>query len=63
MARLEGAPAAATPGTTPLSIRLVRPGEFDVTLKAADSMRVAPSPRLTGEVRALTGEDSVRFNF
>ena len=29
----------------------------------ADSIRVTPSPRLTGEVRALTGEDSVRFNF
>jgi DNA polymerase III subunit alpha len=52
-------------GTTPLALRLVRPGEagFDVKLKAADSIRVTPSPRLTGEVRALTGEDSVHFNF
>ncbi len=50
-------------GTTPLALRLVRPGDFDVKLKAADSIRVTPSPRLTGEVRALTGEDSVRFNF
>jgi DNA polymerase-3 subunit alpha len=50
-------------GTTPLALRLVRPGDFDVKLKAADSIRVTPSPRLTGQVRALTGEDSVRFNF
>jgi DNA polymerase-3 subunit alpha len=50
-------------GTTPLALRLVRPGDFDVKLRAADSIRVAPSPRLTGEVRALTGEDSVHFNF
>jgi DNA polymerase III subunit alpha len=50
-------------GTTPLALRLVRPGDFDVRLKAADSIRVTPSPRLTGQVRALTGEDSVRFNF
>ncbi|HLN93962.1 MAG TPA: DNA polymerase III subunit alpha, partial [Thermoanaerobaculia bacterium] len=48
-------------GTTPLALRLVRPGDFDVKLKAADSIRVTPSPRLTGQVRALTGEDSVRF--
>ncbi|HEX9688084.1 MAG TPA: DNA polymerase III subunit alpha [Thermoanaerobaculia bacterium] len=50
-------------GTTPLALRLVRPGDFDVKLKAADSIRVTPSPRLTGEVRALTGEDSVLFHF
>ena len=50
-------------GTTPLALRLVRPGDFDVKLKAADSIRVTPSPRLTDKVRALTGEDSVRFNF
>jgi hypothetical protein len=50
-------------GTTPLALRLVRPGDFDVKLKAADSIRVTPSPRLTGELRALTGEDSVHFNF
>jgi DNA polymerase-3 subunit alpha len=50
-------------GTTPLALRLVRPGDFEVKLRAADSIRVAPSPRLTGEVRALTGEDSVRFHF
>ncbi|HJW13689.1 MAG TPA: DNA polymerase III subunit alpha, partial [Thermoanaerobaculia bacterium] len=30
------------PGTTPVSIRLFRPGEFEATLKAADSMRIAP---------------------
>jgi DNA polymerase-3 subunit alpha len=50
-------------GTTPLALRLIRPGDFEVKLKAADSIRVTPSPRLTGEVRALTGEDSVRFHF
>jgi len=50
-------------GTTPLAIRLVRPGDFEVKLKAADSIRVTPSPRLTGEVRALAGEDSVQFHF
>jgi len=50
-------------GTTPLALRLIRPGDFEVRLKAADSIRVTPSPRLTGEVRALTGEDSVRFHF
>ncbi len=50
-------------GTTPLALRLVRPGDFEVKLKAADSIRVNPSPRLTGELKALTGEDSVRFHF
>ncbi len=50
-------------GTTPLALRLVRPGDFEVKLKAADSIRVTPSPRLTGELRALAGEDSVRFLF
>ena len=51
------------PGTTPVSIRLVRPGEFEATLKAADSMRIALSPRLTSEIRALAGEDSVEYVF
>jgi len=51
------------PGTTPVSIRLVRPGEFEARLKAADSIRVAPSPRLTNEIRALAGEDSVQYVF
>jgi DNA polymerase-3 subunit alpha len=51
------------PGTTPVSIRLFRPGEFEATLKAADSMRIAPSPRLTNEIRALAGEDSVEYVF
>ena len=50
-------------GTTPLALRLVRPGDFEVKLKAADSIRVTPSPRLTGELQALAGEDSVRFLF
>ncbi|HYV40245.1 MAG TPA: OB-fold nucleic acid binding domain-containing protein, partial [Thermoanaerobaculia bacterium] len=51
------------PGTTPVSIRLFRPGEFEATLKAADSMRIALSPGLTSEIRALAGEDSVEYVF
>jgi hypothetical protein len=51
------------PGTTPVSIRLVRPGEFEATLKAADSMRIAPSARLTSEIQALAGEGSVEYVF
>jgi DNA polymerase-3 subunit alpha len=51
------------PGTTPVSIRLVRPGEFEATLKAADSMRIAPSPSLTNEIQALAGEGSVEYVF
>ncbi len=54
---------ASYPGTTPVSIRLVRPGEFEARVKAADSIRVAPSPRLTSEIRALAGEDSVQYVF
>ena len=53
----------SNPGTTPVSIRLFRPGEFEATLKAADSMRIAPTPRLTSEIRALAGEDSVEYVF
>lgn len=49
------------PGTTPVSIRLFRPGEFEATMKAADSMRIAPSASLTSEIRALAGEDSVEY--
>jgi len=51
------------PGTTPVSIRLFRPGEFEATLRAADSMRIALSTRLTSEIRALAGEDSVEYVF
>jgi DNA polymerase III subunit alpha len=51
------------PGTTPVSIRLVRPGEFEATLKAADSLRIAPSARLTHEIQALAGEGSVEYVF
>ncbi len=51
------------PGTTPVSIRLVRPGEFEATLKAADSMRIAPSAQLTSEIQALAGEGSVEYVF
>ena len=49
------------PGTTPVSIRLFRPGEFEATVKAADSMRISPSAGLTSEIRALAGEDSVEY--
>ncbi len=51
------------PGTVPVSIRLSRPGEFEATVKAADSMRIALSPGLTNEIRALAGEDSVEYVF
>jgi len=51
------------PGTIPVSIRLFRPGEFEATLKAADSMRIALSAGLTSEIRALAGEDSVEYVF
>jgi DNA polymerase-3 subunit alpha len=51
------------PGTTPVSFRLVRPGEFEATLKAADSMRIKPSPSLTHEIQALAGEGSVEYVF
>jgi DNA polymerase III subunit alpha len=51
------------PGTTPVSIRLIRPGEFEATLRTADSMRIAPSPRLTSEIQALAGEGSVEYVF
>ena len=51
------------PGTTPVSIRLIRPGEFEATVKTADSMRIAPSPRLTSEIQALAGEGSVEYVF
>jgi DNA polymerase III alpha subunit len=53
----------AHPGTMPVSIRLVRPGEFEARLRAADSMRIAPSPRLTSEIEALAGEHSVQYIF
>ena len=53
----------SNPGTTPVSIRLFRPGEFEATLRAADSMRIALSPRLASEIRALAGEDSVEYVF
>jgi hypothetical protein len=46
-----------------VSIRLFRPGEFEATLRAADSMRIALSTRLTSEIRALAGEDSVEYVF
>jgi DNA polymerase-3 subunit alpha len=51
------------PGTTPVSIRLIRPGEFEATLRTADSMRIAPSARLTSEIQALAGEGSVEYVF
>ena len=53
----------ASPGATPVSIRLVRPGEFEATLRASASMSIAPSPRLTSEIQALAGEGSVAYIF
>jgi DNA polymerase-3 subunit alpha len=51
------------PGTTPVSIRLIRPGEFEATVRTADSLRIAPSARLTSEIQALAGEGSVEYVF
>ena len=34
-------------GTTPLALRLVRPGDFEVKLKAADSMLFYATARTT----------------
>jgi DNA polymerase III alpha subunit len=53
----------ASPGSTPVSIRLVRPGEFEATLRASASMSIAPSPQLTSEIQALAGEGSVAYIF
>jgi DNA polymerase-3 subunit alpha len=53
----------ASPGPTPVSIRLVRPGEFEATLRAASSMSIAPSAELTSEIQALAGEGSVAYVF
>ena len=53
----------ACPGSTPVSIRLVRPGEFEATLRAAASMSIEPSAKLTSEIQALAGEGSVAYIF
>ncbi len=49
------------PGPVPVSIRLVRPGEFEATLRANGTLSVKPSPTLTEEIRLLAGERSVEY--
>jgi DNA polymerase-3 subunit alpha len=49
------------PGPVPVSIRLVRPGEFEATLKANGTFSVAPSPSLAEELRRVAGERAVRY--
>jgi DNA polymerase-3 subunit alpha len=60
LARLQ-AKLEANPGPVPVSIRLVRPGEFEAIMKANGKLSVAPSPRLAAELRSLAGEESVRY--
>jgi DNA polymerase-3 subunit alpha len=49
------------PGPVPVSIRLIRPGEFEATLRANGTLSVAPSASLTEEIRTLAGERSVEY--
>jgi DNA polymerase-3 subunit alpha len=49
------------PGPVPVSIRLIRPGEFEATVEANGNLSVAPSPGLASEIRMLAGERSVRY--
>ncbi|HET7452151.1 MAG TPA: DNA polymerase III subunit alpha, partial [Thermoanaerobaculia bacterium] len=51
----------AHPGPVPVSLRLIRPGEFEATVKTNGTLSVAPSPMLTEEIRLLAGERAVRY--
>ena len=51
----------AHPGPVPVSLRLVRPGEFEATVRTNGTLSVAPSPMLTEEIRLLAGELAVRY--
>jgi DNA polymerase III subunit alpha len=51
----------AHPGPTPVSIRLVRPGEFEAHLQAASAFSIALTPELAGELRTLAGEEAIRY--
>jgi DNA polymerase III subunit alpha len=51
----------AHPGPTPVSIRLVRPGEFEACLQAASAFSIALTPEFAGELRALAGEEAIRY--
>ncbi|HKB72288.1 MAG TPA: DNA polymerase III subunit alpha [Thermoanaerobaculia bacterium] len=51
----------AHPGPVPVSLRLVRPGEFEATVKTNGTLSVAPSAILTEEIRLLAGERAVRY--
>ena len=51
----------AHPGPVPVSLCLVRPGEFEATVKTNGTLSVAPSPGLTDAIRLLAGERAVRY--
>ncbi len=51
----------AHPGPVPVSLRLVRPGEFEATVKTNGTLSVAPSPALAEELRRVAGERAVRY--
>jgi len=51
----------AHPGPVPVSLRLVRPGEFEATVKTNGTLSVALSPMLTDAIRSLAGERAVRY--
>jgi DNA polymerase III alpha subunit len=51
----------AHPGPVPVSLRLVRPGEFEATVKTNGTLSVALSPTLTDAIRLLAGERAVRY--
>jgi DNA polymerase-3 subunit alpha len=51
----------AHPGPVPVHLRLIRPGEFEATVKTNGNLSVAPSPALTEELRRVAGERAVRY--
>ena len=51
----------AHPGPVPVSLRLVRPGEFEATVRTNGTLSVALSPMLTDAIRSLAGERAVRY--
>jgi len=51
----------AHPGPVPVSLRLVRPGEFEATVQTNGTLSVALSPMLTDAIRSLAGERAVRY--
>jgi DNA polymerase-3 subunit alpha len=49
------------PGPCPVYIEITRPRAFTATLRAADSLKVAPGRDLTLAVEGLLGKGSIRF--